>query len=149
MARHEKQIVAGRHLGLMVAEHLAEAAFGAVALDGVADGRNGGDDANAHEGTVAAPRKIPEGKRRTLHTPALFPDSTKIARAAQMLLRAEAHGRAAAGENGQSDHRQALAAFETAGFDDFAAALGGHTGTVTNLAGALFAVWAECRLHDF
>jgi hypothetical protein len=49
----------------------------------------------------------------------------------------------------RSDDRQALAALETAGFDDFAAALGGHTGTVTNLAGALLAVRADCRLHDF
>ena len=48
-----------------------------------------------------------------------------------------------------SDDGQALAAFEAAGFDDFASAFGGHTGAVTNLAGAFLAVRTECRLHDF
>jgi hypothetical protein len=52
-------------------------------------------------------------------------------------------------ERGRSDDREALATFQTAGFDDFASAFGGHTGTITDLAGALFAVRAECGLHDF
>jgi hypothetical protein len=49
----------------------------------------------------------------------------------------------------RSDDRQALPALEAAGFDDFASAFGGHTGTITDLTGALFAVRAECWLHDF
>ena len=47
----------------------------------------------------------------------------------------------------QSDDRQALATLEAAGLDDFATAGSGHPGTVTNLAGALLAVRAECRFH--
>ena len=48
----------------------------------------------------------------------------------------------------QLNDGQALATLETAGADDLAATFGGHPGTVTNLAGALFAVRAECGLHD-
>lgn len=49
----------------------------------------------------------------------------------------------------QSDDRQALPALEATGADDFASARGGHTGAITDLAGAFFTVWAECWLHDF
>lgn len=52
-------------------------------------------------------------------------------------------------QSSPSDDRQALATLEATGLDDFATAGGGHAGTVTDLAGALFAVRAECRLHDF
>ena len=48
----------------------------------------------------------------------------------------------------QSDDGQAFAALEAASPDDLATTLGGHPGTITNLAGALFAVRAECGLHD-
>jgi len=48
-----------------------------------------------------------------------------------------------------SDDGQAFAAFEAAGADDFASAGSGHTGAITDLAGAFLAVWTECRLHDF
>jgi hypothetical protein len=53
------------------------------------------------------------------------------------------------GRRKRSDDRKALAALQPASFDHFASAFRGHTGTVTNLAGALLAVRAECRLHDF
>ena len=49
----------------------------------------------------------------------------------------------------RSNDREALATLQTTGFDDFASAFGGHTGTITDLAGALFAMRAECWLHDF
>ena len=58
---------------------------------------------------------------------------------------AEAGGRAAR----RSDNRQALATLETTSLDHFTATGSGHARAVTNLAGALFAVWTECRLHDF
>lgn len=48
-----------------------------------------------------------------------------------------------------SDDGETFAAFEAAGADDFASAFGGHTGAITNLAGAFLAVRTECRLHDF
>lgn len=51
-------------------------------------------------------------------------------------------------QRAQSDDRQALATFGATRFDDLATTLGGHPGTITNLAGALFAVRAECGLHD-
>jgi len=47
----------------------------------------------------------------------------------------------------ESDDRQALAAFEAAGGDDFAATLGGHAGAKTNLAGSLNTVRTESGLH--
>ena len=45
VAGDEEQIVTGGDEGLVVAKDLAEAAFGAGALDGVADGGTGGDHA--------------------------------------------------------------------------------------------------------
>jgi hypothetical protein len=49
----------------------------------------------------------------------------------------------------KSDDGQALATLATAGRKDLAATNGGLAGAKTDLAGALFAMWAECRLHDF
>jgi hypothetical protein len=48
----------------------------------------------------------------------------------------------------QLDDCQPLPAFTTTSGEDFAAAFGGFTSPEANLAGALFAVWAKCRLHD-
>lgn len=45
------------------------------------------------------------------------------------------------------DDRELLAALETTGTDDLAAAFGGHTRAKTDLAGALLAMRAECGLH--
>jgi hypothetical protein len=44
---NEQQIVAGGHALLLVTERLAKAAFGAGALDGIADGGAGSDHADA------------------------------------------------------------------------------------------------------
>jgi len=59
-------------------------------------------------------------------------------------------GRAEVLPNAQAlDDRQAFAALGAACGEHFAAAGGGFARTETNLAGALFAVWAESRLHRF
>jgi hypothetical protein len=47
------------------------------------------------------------------------------------------------------DDGQALAAFAAAGREYLAAASGGFAGAVPDFARALFAVWAEGRLHGF
>jgi hypothetical protein len=47
------------------------------------------------------------------------------------------------------DDRQALAAFAAAGCEHLAASSGGFAGTVPDFARALFAMWAEGRLHGF
>ena len=47
------------------------------------------------------------------------------------------------------DDGQALTAFTTTVRENGTATLGGFAGTKTDLAGALFAVRAECRFHDF
>jgi hypothetical protein len=47
------------------------------------------------------------------------------------------------------DDGQALAAFATAGREHLAAASGGFAGAVPDFARALFAMWAEGRLHGF
>jgi hypothetical protein len=48
-----------------------------------------------------------------------------------------------------SDDREALAAFTAAGSEYLAAASGGFAGAVPDFARALFAMWAEGRLHGF
>ena len=47
-----------------------------------------------------------------------------------------------------SDDGQTLAALAAAGGENLAATFGGFASTVADLAGALQAVWAECRLHS-
>ena len=46
------------------------------------------------------------------------------------------------------DDGQALAALAAAIGENLAATFGGFASTVADLAGALQAVWAECRLHS-
>ena len=166
----EHQIAAGGHAQLVLAEDFAQTALGAIAADGVADGGGGGDHADARRvgggarerGVAALP---PQGEGATIHPASLFADDADVALAAHVLLRAETHGgvarRACVGRihslalaatdegRSRSDDGQALAAFEAAGADDFASAFSGHTGAITNLAGAFLAVRTECRLHDF
>ena len=170
-AGDEHQVATGRHEVLVLAKGFAEAALGAVAAHSVADGGGGRDDANARRagwdgeiggGVAAFP---PDGEGAAIQAAAVFADDADVALAAQVLLRAETHGGVARralvggrhartrvatneGERG-SDDRQALAAFEATGADDFASAGSGHTGAITNLAGAFLTVRTECRLHDF
>ena len=49
-AGSQHEIEAGRHEGLVAAVDFAEAALGAVAMDGVADGSPGGDHPHAGSG---------------------------------------------------------------------------------------------------
>ena len=170
-AGDEHQVATGGHEVLVLAKGFAEAALGAVAAYGVAHGRGGRDHADPgragwdHEvggGVAALP---PDGEGAAIEAAAEFTNDADVALAAQVLLRAETHGGVARrarvgglhsrtrvatneGERG-SDDRQALAAFEATGADDFASAWRGHTGAITNLAGAFLAVRTECRLHDF
>ncbi len=114
----------------------------------------------------------PKRKGLAIQPAALFADSADIALAAQVLLRAKAHDKkagrterlkAVTSSDGRkefslsvfrslnlfkSDDCQPLAALAATRLDDFAAAPGGHPGAVTNLAGALFAVRAECGFHE-
>ena len=46
---------------------------------------------------------------------------------------------------GASNNREPLAAFATTIAEDFAAAAGGLTGAITDLAGSLFAMRAACE----
>jgi len=108
--RNQKKVGTGRHQGLVLAENLAQAALGAVALDGAADGSNGGDHADAGEagwtGLGVTPEK-PDGEGAAVDPATLLPYGAKITRAPQMLLRAEAHEDAArAGERGQTTVRR-------------------------------------------
>jgi hypothetical protein len=154
----EQVIAAGGQKRLMPAEKFAEAAFGAVAQDGVADGGGRSDEARAREvnrngsGGGDGPGKPPDGESAGVVAAAFGTDGANVALAAEMLLRAETHGTAAVNGRGRisadSDDGQTLAAFETAGADDFAAAFGGHAGAVADLAGAFLAMRAEGGLHD-
>ncbi len=155
-AGDEEQVAPGGHELLLGAEEFAEAAFGAIALHGGANGGGGGDDADAgirwrRAGRAEFP---PDGEGAAVDAAALLAHGADVALAAQVLLSAEAHGTGretpalAAPATRRSDDSQAFATLETAGTDDFTAAFGGHAGAITDLAGALFAVWAECGLHD-
>jgi hypothetical protein len=158
----EQDVATGGNAFLMTAKNFPQPAFGAIAQDGVADGDGGGDDAQSLYVSLGANRigqnlgrrralETPESKGAAIHAASFLSNSTEIALAPQMLLGAKAHGsrgcrRAAAR---RSDNRQALATLQTTSLDHFTATGSGHARAVTNLTGALFAVWTECRLHDF
>jgi hypothetical protein len=174
-ACRQDQIATFRNARLVTPENFSESAFSAIAQDGVPDGRNRSDDAHprriSRRITLSCDERrrgrsgsgIRFGRRRSTETqqsesaavdaPTLFTDGAKIALTPQMLLRAETHrGRGLTRtyeKPGRSDDRQTLAALETTGLDDFAAARGGHASAIADLTGALLAVRTECRLHDF
>lgn len=150
----EDEIEAGGHEGLVLAEDFAQAALGAGAGDGVADRSARGDHAHAggSGGGVRRTRAPHEQERAAIGAAAVLAHSAEVAVALHALEGAEALRRRAvsAGHGGEeSNDRQPLAALATAGGEDFATALGGLAGAETNLAGALFAVRTECRLHGF
>lgn len=68
-----------------------------------------------------------------------------------MLLGTETHGakrvRNVADAEPESNNRQALTAFATAGGENFTATNGGLACAEADFTGALEAMWAECRLH--
>ena len=138
----EHEVEAGGYEVLVATVELAQAALRAVAMDGIADGDAGSDNAYAGRtrrfgGGTAPPSEL-EGP--AVHAAALFADSAKINRALQALAGAQTHW---------SNDRQTLATFLATGGEDLAAATGGLAGAKTDLAGAFFAMRAECRLHSF
>jgi len=102
---YEDKINVGREGGLVSAETLAEAAFGAGAGDGVADGRAGGDEAGAgrrgcgwrggirriHCSQRRTARGVKNRKRAAIEAPADVSDMVEIPLAAEVLLGTEAH----------------------------------------------------------
>ena len=147
-AGHKHQVISGRNERLLAAEKFAHPALRAVPAGRIAHRGLGGHDA----GACGRPRTIPgrracphpQRERAAIEAAALLPHGAKFNASPQALAGAEAHGRR---DRRGSDHRQALAALETAGFEDFAAASGGHAGAETDLGGALFAMRTECGLH--
>jgi len=102
----------------------------------------------------------PRGESVALVATARLPHGLKIALGAQVLLWEEAcgawhrRGRVTGGagvvpKGRRLDDGQAFAAFGAACGEHLAAAGGGFACAETNLTGALFAVWAESRLHRF
>lgn len=79
---------------LMSAKKFAETAFGAIAMDGVADGGGGGDHAGAgsDDGDFRRAREPPDREGARVETTAFSPDSTNFVLAAEVLLRAKTHG---------------------------------------------------------
>jgi len=125
----------------------------------MADGVGRGDHTDARSGKNGGFARLPpHGERPAVDAASSFPDSPDVGLTAQVLFRAETHGPSRPArwtplassrlQRRQLDDGQPLATLEAAGFDDLAATFGGHPGTVTNLAGALLAVRAECRFHD-
>ena len=96
-AGDEHQVTTRRHEVLVLAKRLSEAAFGAVAADGVADGSGRGNDTDARQ--VGCYREVwrgvavlpPNGERAAIDTATVFADDADVALAAQVLLRAETH----------------------------------------------------------
>ena len=77
----------------MAAKNLAHPAFSSIAEDGIADGFSGSDDADsASVISRVVSREPPKREKTAMDTAALFANKTKIALAANVLLRAKTHG---------------------------------------------------------
>ena len=105
MAGDEQQIAVGGHEMLVMTEDFAQAALGLVAFRGGADGGGRGDDANPRmiqrggfcsgtrsRGRISIAAPPPNGERAAFQAAAVFAHTTNITLAAQVLLRAKAHG---------------------------------------------------------
>lgn len=88
----EDEIAVGRHEVLVAAVKIAEAAFGAVAVDGVADRGPGGDHADARGGGRPG-GTLPPSKQKgpAINAAALFPHGAKVVIAPQALPGAQEH----------------------------------------------------------
>ena len=163
-SRHKEQVERGVDAALMESKQFAKPAFREVATMGFAHGGCGRDDADAWPERAGAcgggsglrrgiAREPPQRERPAVQPAAPLPHGANVALAAKMLLRAIAHGAGPDGGAGrgsevtESDHRQALTAFLTAGGEHFAAALGLRAGAEADLAGALFAMRTEGWFH--
>ena len=88
----QDQIAAGGDKILVAAKELAQAALGAVALDGVADGGSRGDDAETRRrGGWRIAAEPGERECAAVEAAAVFADRAEIDLAAQMLLGAKTH----------------------------------------------------------
>ena len=81
---------------LVAAENFAEAAFGAGAFDGVADGGVGGDDGEAREfrrdiGLLRGAFVVPKHEAAALLAAAGFAEGEEVALAPDVLFGAETH----------------------------------------------------------
>ncbi len=176
-AGDEKEIMPGGHKFLILTKNFAEAAFGASAFHGVADGGAGGDHAEtgigrrifrrgnrwrgehrlanarchyAGRGFGCGAAGIPKHKGAAIMAAPVGPDMLEIQLAPQTLLGAEAHvgEEIATPEGGRSlDDGQPFTAFATAVCEDRTATFGGFTGKETDLAGAFYAVRAKGGHH--
>lgn len=81
---------------LIVSKHLAQAAFGAIAEDGVADGSGRSDDAepgeNRRRRVGRVPLQKPHRECAAIQPATVFTHSAKVALTPQVLLRAKTHG---------------------------------------------------------
>lgn len=94
VAGDEQQIGARWHEFLMSAENLAQATLGSIAQDRIADSGDGRDDSDSTKTVGGSPTREPPKREKTAVNPAaLFANQTKIALAANMLLRAKTHGK--------------------------------------------------------
>ena len=155
----EKEIMSGGHKFLMITKNFTQAALGAGALDGVADGGAGGDHAQTggagrflggrrRDYRLAGARRffsgldasgIPKHKGAAIMAAPKGPDMLEIQLAPQTLLGAETHDREdmTTPEGGRSlDDGQPFTAFTTTVREDRTATFGGFTGKETDLAGA-------------
>ena len=89
----EHEVEAGGHEGLVAAVDFAEAALGAVAVDGIADGGPGGDDPHAGGRGGGFGGAHPPGQEEgpAVHAAALLTNGAKIIVAPQALPGAQAH----------------------------------------------------------
>jgi hypothetical protein len=84
-AGDEHQVTTRRHEVLVLAKRLAEAAFGAVAADGVADGSGRGDDTDARQVQCDCEVKRnvsvlpPHSEGAAIDTTTLFADDADVA----------------------------------------------------------------------
>lgn len=91
----QQQIAASRHEILMLAEHFAQAALRAIAAGGGANGGGRGNHTDAGSGGIGGRGFAffpPDGEGAALEAAALLPHGADVSQAAQVLLRAKAHG---------------------------------------------------------
>lgn len=95
-AGNQEIVALCRQLFLVGAKQFSKPAFGAVAVDGIAHGGRGGDDAGTWQRArcerIGGRGSPPSSKGSGVKTTPLGPDNTNFVLAAEMLLRAKTHG---------------------------------------------------------
>jgi len=161
-ARNHQQVTIGRDKALMLAKNFAHATFGMIAFYRYANSRGRGNHAHTRPlnrdwknnligGDLSRTPIPPKRKRSTVLATPFLARLAKITLPSQMLLGTETHGAkrntGVLNQEPESNHRQPLAAFTTAGRENFTATTGGLASAVADFTGALFAMWTKCRLH--